>query len=160
MHRTVRYSAAAAPPVFILSGLYHNHARRGNIFFIFVKAGAVFCRAELIFKKALQIIAVCDIISRYLRCGADMLHKYGIAGMMELADVPDSKSGGSDTVRVRPPLPAPNRYNPNRIFLIGDGFGLFVFFGKFEDTHFGNGAVKRPESKFKGPREPKPVKDK
>ncbi len=26
---------------------------------------------------------------------------------MELADVPDSKSGGSDTVRVRPPLPAP-----------------------------------------------------
>lgn len=36
-----------------------------------------------------------------------MLHKYGIAGMMELADVPDSKSGGSDTVRVRPPLPAP-----------------------------------------------------
>ena len=30
-----------------------------------------------------------------------------IAGMMELADVPDSKSGGSDTVRVRPPLPAP-----------------------------------------------------
>ena len=89
-----------------------------------------------------------------------MPHKYGIAGMMELADVPDSKSGGSDTVRVRPPLPAPNRYNPNQIFLIGDGFGLFVFFGKFEDTHFGNGAVKRPESKLKGPREPKPVKDK
>ena len=25
------------------------------------------------------------------------------AGVMELADVPDSKSGGSDTVRVRPP---------------------------------------------------------
>ena len=37
---------------------------------------------------------------------------YGIirivhAGMMELADVLDSKSSGSDTVRVRPPLPAP-----------------------------------------------------
>ncbi len=28
---------------------------------------------------------------------------------MELADVPDSKSGGSDTVRVRPPPPAPKK---------------------------------------------------
>ena len=33
--------------------------------------------------------------------------------MMELADVLDSKSSGSDTVRVRPPLPAPNNRNPN-----------------------------------------------
>ena len=31
------------------------------------------------------------------------------AGMMELADVSDSKSDGSDTVRVRPPLPAPEK---------------------------------------------------
>ena len=29
--------------------------------------------------------------------------------MMELADVLDSKSSGSDTVRVRPPLPAPKK---------------------------------------------------
>ena len=32
-----------------------------------------------------------------------------VAGMMELADVLDSKSSGSDTVRVRPPLPAPKK---------------------------------------------------
>ena len=33
--------------------------------------------------------------------------------MMELADVPDSKSGGSDTVWVQVPLPAPNGANLN-----------------------------------------------
>ncbi len=55
---------------------------------------------------------------------------------------------------------APNQYNPNQIFLIGDGFGLFVFFEKFEDTHFRNGVVKRPESKPRGPRKPKLAKDK
>ena len=63
-------------------------------------------------------------------------------------------------VRVRVPPPAPNQYNPNQIFLIGDGFGLFVFFEKFEDTHFRNGVVKRPESKPRGPRKPKLAKDK
>ena len=33
------------------------------------------------------------------------------AGVMELADVPDSKSGGSDTVPVRPRSPAPKFVN-------------------------------------------------
>ena len=49
---------------------------------------------------------------------------------MELVDVTDSKSVGGDIVWVRVPPPAPNQYNPN-LFPIGDGFGLFVFFGKF-----------------------------
>ena len=78
-----------------------------------------------------------------------------LAGVMELADVPDSKSGGSDTVRVRPPPPAPKQYNPNQIFPVGDGFGLFVYFEKFEDTHFKNGIIKRPNSKPRGPRKKK-----
>ena len=77
-----------------------------------------------------------------------------------MADGTDSKSVVGDNVWVRVPLPAPNQYNPNQIFLIGDGFGLFVFFEKFEDTHFRNGVVKRPESKPRGPRKPKLVKDK
>ncbi|MFR5629227.1 MAG: hypothetical protein ACLTLX_06015, partial [Ruthenibacterium lactatiformans] len=45
------------------------------------------------------------------------------------------------------PSSAPNQYNPNQIFLIGDGFGLFVYFEKFEDTYFQNGVIKRPNSK-------------
>ena len=79
--------------------------------------------------------------------------------MMELADVTDSKSVVGDNVWVRVPLPAPKQYNPNP-FPVGDGFGFIVFFERFEDTHFRNGVVKRPESKPRGPRKPKLVKDK
>ena len=46
---------------------------------------------------------------------------------------------------------APNQYNPN-LFPIGDGFGLLLLKEKFEDTHFRNGVVKRPESTPRGPR--------
>ena len=74
--------------------------------------------------------------------------------MVELVDSVDLGSTAK-SVQVRVLLPAPNQYNPNQIFLIGDGFGLFVFFEKFEDTHFRNGVVKRPESKPRGPRKPK-----
>ena len=76
-----------------------------------------------------------------------------------MADTRDLKSLGITTVRVRPPPPAPDKDNPNQIFVIGDGFGLFVFFEKFEDTHFRNGVIKRPESKPRGPRKPKLKKD-
>ena len=74
---------------------------------------------------------------------------------MELVDVVDSKSTASDGVPVRVRPPAPNQNNPNQIFFIGDGFGLFVSFEKFEDTHFRNGVIKRPTSKPRGPRKKK-----
>ena len=66
-----------------------------------------------------------------------------------------ARSASKGRLERRVPPPAPNQYNPNQIFLIGDGFGLFVFFEKFEDTHFRNGVIKRPESKPRGPRKPK-----
>ena len=44
--------------------------------------------------------------------------KVTIAGMMELADVTDSKSVGSDTVRVRPPLPAPKKKDASASFFL------------------------------------------
>lgn len=50
-----------------------------------------------------------------------------------------------ETVQVRVLLAAPDRHDPNRIFPVGDGFGLFVCFKRFEDIHFCIGVVKRPE---------------
>jgi hypothetical protein len=72
-----------------------------------------------------------------------------------MADVTDSKSVGGDTVWVQVPPPAPKQYNPNQIFPVGDGFGLFVYFEKFENTYFPNGVIKRPTSKPRGKRKPK-----
>ena len=78
--------------------------------------------------------------------------------MVELVDSVDLGSSGL-AVQVRVLSPAPDKDNPNHVFVIGDGFGLFVFFGRFEETHFRNGVVKRPESKPRGPRKPKVKKD-
>lgn len=50
--------------------------------------------------------------------------------MMELADVLDSKSSGSDTVRVRPPLPAPAKDNKKDIVPENPDFiGVFAVSG-------------------------------
>ena len=72
-------------------------------------------------------------------------------------ELQNSKSTAGDSVPVRVRSPAPNQYNPNQIFPVGDGFGFIVFFGKFEDTHFRNGVIKRPESKPRGPRKKKQI---
>ena len=77
------------------------------------------------------------------------------AGVMELADVVDSKSTASDGVPVRVRPPAPNQYNPNQIFPVGNGFGLFVYFKRYEQVYFPNGAPIRPDSKPRGPRKRK-----
>ena len=47
---------------------------------------------------------------------------------------------------VQVPSSAPKQYNPNLIFLIEDGFGLFVYFDRYENTYFPNGVIKRPTS--------------
>ena len=72
-----------------------------------------------------------------------------------MVDTRDLKSLVGNNVPVRVRSPAPKQYNPNQIFPAGDGFGLFVFFDKFEETHFRNGVIKRPESKPRGPRKKK-----
>ena len=55
---------------------------------------------------------------------------------------------------VQIPPPAPENYNPNP-FPVGDGFGFVVYFKRFEDTHFRNGKIKRPEPNPRGPRKKK-----
>ena len=74
-----------------------------------------------------------------------------------MVDVADSKSTAGDSVPVRVRSPAPNQYNPNQVFPVGDGFGFVVFFSKFEDTHFRNGVIKRPEPKPRDPRKKKQI---
>ena len=46
-------------------------------------------------------------------------------------------------------FPAPNQYNPNP-FPIGDGFGFFVFFDRYESAYFRNGMKHNSISNLKG----------
>ena len=50
------------------------------------------------------------------------------AGMAELADALDSGSSESNFMQVQVLFPAPNQYNPNQIFQIGNRFGFFLIF--------------------------------
>ena len=97
-----------------------------------------------------------DLSSVYFRltttCLRDKITPY--AGMVELVDSVDLGSSGL-AVQVRVLLPAPNKYNPNQIFPIGKGFGLFVYFTRYEQEYFPNGAPIRPESKPRGSRKKK-----
>ena len=64
-----------------------------------------------------------------------------------MVDTRDLKSLVGNNVPVRVRSPAPDQDNPNQLFLVGDGFGLFVYFEKFEKTHFRNGFPILPTSK-------------
>ena len=77
------------------------------------------------------------------------------ADVAELADALDSGSSGGNSIWVQVPSSAPNQYNPNQFFPVGDGFGLFVYFERYENTYFPNGVIKRPESKPRGSRKKK-----
>ena len=72
-----------------------------------------------------------------------------------MVDTRDLKSLAGNRVPVRVRSPAPNKYNPNQLFRVGDGFGLFVYFTCYEQTYFANGWQIRPESKPKGLRKKK-----
>ena len=68
--------------------------------------------------------------------------------MAELADALDSGSSEQYAHAGSSPVSRTNQYNPN-LFPIGDGFGLFVFFDRYESTYFHNGVQRRPNSKSK-----------
>ena len=77
-----------------------------------------------------------------------------LARVVELVDSLASGASARKGVRVRLPPRAPNQYNPN-LFPIGDGFGLFVFFDRYETAYFRNGVKRKPTSKPRGPRKKK-----
>ena len=61
----------------------------------------------------------------------DIIHHVP-ADVAELADAYGSGPYECKFMGVQVPSSAPNQYNPNQLFLVGDGFGLFLFFEKEE----------------------------
>ena len=83
------------------------------------------------------------------------IHPLPPARMAELADALVSGTSEGSFMQVQVLFLAPNPYNPNQFFPVGDGFGLFVYFERYENTYFPNGVIKRPESKPRGSRKKK-----
>ena len=67
-------------------------------------------------------------------------------------------SGGMFLGRGSVPSLASKQYNPNQIFRVGNGFGFFVYFTRYEYTCFANGWQIRPKSNLRGPRRKKKSK--
>ena len=76
------------------------------------------CRVNLLCNNILYFALFA--IDFFCRFGYNSLRQF--AGVMELADVLDSKSSGSNTVRVRPPPPAP------RNTVVHNTMGYFFYF--------------------------------
>ena len=72
------------------------------------------CRVNLLCNNILYFALFA--IDFFCRFGYNSLRQF--AGVMELADVLDSKSSGSDTVRVRPPPPAPKNQHLRQEVLV------------------------------------------
>ena len=83
------------------------------------------CRVNLLCNNILYFALFA--IDFFCRFGYNSLRQF--AGVMELADVLDSKSSGSDTVRVRPPPSAPKALRKMR-------GAFFLLFGiNFTEYH-------------------------
>ena len=98
-------------------------------------------------------VASSSLVSRSTRTYCSCSRFFPYAPVMELVDMRDLGSRASG-VGVRVPSGAPKQYNPN-LFPIGEGFGLFVYFDRYEQQYFTNGVRKKPTSKPRGPRKKK-----
>ena len=75
--------------------------------------------------------------------------------MGESFSIPDAPRRGVDEMETSC-FGVPKKNNPN-LFSVGDGFGLFVFLGEFEEMHFRNGVAKQPESEPRETRKKKQI---
>ena len=117
--------------------------RRGCCIFVSFKKGTVSSQCPPISSKNLKTLQPLQIKETEVFRGQNAGKRFKIKGkqlpstsvqrLFSAVYRPDSlnssKSSGGDTVRVRPPLPAPIPGNPNRIFPVEEWFGFLLFFG-------------------------------